>query len=136
MGTQRYPVEVDRTDSASQAVCRQSWSAVAGHAGCTQWNSVGLGIGLSGANGPRNIRYTRPATAASGSGCEKTSWNASCGSKPGSCKPEGNFNWRRLLSTLLYGSKKGGLAVGPTKRGKGAKIIALAAFQTVLRTRR
>jgi transposase len=27
---------------------------------------------------------------------------------------------------LLHGSKKGGLAVGPTKRGKGTKIIALA----------
>jgi len=27
---------------------------------------------------------------------------------------------------LLYGGKKGGLAVGPTKRGKGTKIIALA----------
>ena len=27
---------------------------------------------------------------------------------------------------LLHGGKKGGFAVGPTKRGKGAKIIALA----------
>ncbi len=27
---------------------------------------------------------------------------------------------------LLHGGKKGGLAVGPTKRGKGTKIIALA----------
>ena len=27
---------------------------------------------------------------------------------------------------LLYGGKKGGLGIGPTKRGKGTKIIALA----------
>ena len=31
-----------------------------------------------------------------------------------------------LYRRLLHGDKKGGLAVGPTKRGKGTKIIALA----------
>lgn len=31
-----------------------------------------------------------------------------------------------LYRRLLHGGKKGGLAVGPTKRGKGTKIIALA----------
>jgi len=31
-----------------------------------------------------------------------------------------------LHRCLLHGGKKGGLAVGPTKRGKGTKIIALA----------
>ncbi len=44
MGTQRdAPVGVDRTDFAFSAACRRWWSAVAGHAGCTQRNSVGLG---------------------------------------------------------------------------------------------
>jgi transposase len=30
-----------------------------------------------------------------------------------------------LYRRLLHGSKKGGLAVGPTKRGKGTKIVAI-----------
>src|SRR5437588_6871693 len=60
--------------------------------------------GRSGANCPRNIRRTKPAIAASSSGCARSSWSA----------------------RLLHGGKKGGLAVGPTKRGKGTKILALA----------
>ncbi|MGA8441081.1 MAG: IS5 family transposase [Candidatus Sulfotelmatobacter sp.] len=40
--------------------------------------------------------------------------------------PEENCNWRRLSSTHPSPEQKRGLAVGPTKRGKGTKIIALA----------
>jgi len=41
--------------------------------------------------------------------------------RPWKIGPGGGFHRR-----LLHGGKKGGLAVGPTKRGKGTKIIALA----------
>src|SRR5579863_7270866 len=41
--------------------------------------------------------------------------------RPWKTETGGGFHRR-----LLYGGKKGGLAVGPTKRGKGTKIIALA----------
>ena len=41
--------------------------------------------------------------------------------RPWKIGPGGGFRRR-----LLHGGKKGGLAVGPTKRGKGTKIIALA----------
>jgi hypothetical protein len=44
-GTQRWPVEVDRTDFASSASCRRSRSAVARYAGCTQWHFMGVGHG-------------------------------------------------------------------------------------------
>lgn len=37
-----------------------------------------------------------------------------------------NSTWRRLLSTPPFTGTKRGLGVGPTKRGKGTKIIALA----------
>jgi transposase len=37
-----------------------------------------------------------------------------------------NWKWRRLSSTPPSRGQKRGLAVGPTKRGKGTKIIALA----------
>src|SRR6266849_7877079 len=43
-----------------------------------------------------------------------------------SCRREGNCNWRRLSSTPPSRGQKRGLAVGPTKRGKGTKVIALA----------
>jgi transposase len=38
----------------------------------------------------------------------------------------GKCSWRRLSSSPPSLEQKGGLAVGPTKRGKGTKIIALA----------
>src|SRR5579883_658332 len=59
-----------------------------------------------GANCPTSIRRTKPAIAVSSTG---------------ETRPGGGFH-----RCLLHGGKKGGLAVGPTNRGKGTKIIALA----------
>ncbi len=42
MGTQRCPVETDRTDLATEAAARWSRSSVAGHSGCLEWSLVDL----------------------------------------------------------------------------------------------
>jgi hypothetical protein len=80
----------------------------------------------SGANCPRNIRRTRLAIAVFNSGCGRGNRSASCASWRRSCRAAEDCNWRRLSSTPPSPGKKGGLALGPTKRGKGTKIIALA----------
>jgi transposase len=127
MGTQRRPVEVDRTDFTSQAACRRSGSSVARHARRTQWDFVGVGhwspvartaseisavpdlpppLPAMGPRGQAGARFARAGRRVTGA------------RKP---RPGGGIHRR-----LLRGGKKGGLAVGPTKRGKGTKILALA----------
>ena len=76
----------------------------------------------SGANCPTSTRPTRPAIAVSRSGCGPARWSTSRACWPRSYKHEENSTHR----CLLHGGKKGGFAVGPTKRGKGKKIIAVA----------
>jgi transposase len=127
MGTQRCPMEVRRTDSATQAACRRSRSAVARHANRTQRNSVGLGYGSTVARIAQEISAVPdlpPPLSAVDAG-RQAGVHLACAGRSAARSREaatgGGFHRR-----LLHGSKKGGLAVGPTKRGKGTKIIALA----------
>src|ERR1700739_747727 len=81
--------------------------------------------GRSGASYPRNIRRTRPATAASAVGKGRKAGTYLACSVGGVAGPREAATRGGLYRRLLHGGKKGGLAVGPTKRGKGTKIIAL-----------
>jgi hypothetical protein len=74
----------------------------------------------------RRGTVARPATAASSNGYGRASRKGSCAFWPRRCMPEDNWNWRRPLSTPPSRGRERGLAVGPTKRGKGTKIFALA----------
>ena len=80
----------------------------------------------SGGNCPRSIYRIRPATVVSSSGGVRVSWNASYVRLRRSYRREENSKWGRLSSTPPSRGQKGGFAVGPTNRGKGTKIIALA----------
>jgi hypothetical protein len=72
-----------------------------------------LGAGAQWRELPRNIRRTRPATAAPAGGARGQAGADLAGPGPGVASPRET-------------SAGGGLAVGPTKRGKGTKILALA----------
>jgi len=127
MGTQRCPMETHRTDLKTAAACRRSWSPMAGHASGAQRNPVGAGHGSAVAR----ITHQVPAVPdlpspfpAVGAGRQTGAHRARTGRGVTSTRKTrlGGGLHRRLL----HGGKKGGLAVGPTKRGKGTKIIALA----------
>ncbi len=127
MGTQRCPMETHRTDLKTAAAGRRSWSTLAGDASRAQRNSVGVGHRSAVARTARQVsavpnlpspfpalgagRHAGAHLARAGRGAPST----------GETRPGGGFH-----RCLLHGGKKGGLAVGPTNRGKGTKIIALA----------
>ena len=127
MGTQRCPVGSDRTDLATETTLRWSGSSVAGHASRAQRNPVGLRYRSAVARTAQQVSSVPDlpsSVPAVGAGWQ-TGAHLACPSGGVACPREiatrGSFHRR-----LLHGGKKGGLAVGPTKRGKGTKIIALA----------
>src|SRR5882762_10010909 len=109
MGTQRCPMGTDRTNSATETTFRWEGSSVARYAGSTQRDLVGLGYRRAVAGTAQEISAVPnlpPPLPAVGTGRQTG---------------RGGGFYRRLL----HGGKKGGLAVGPTKRGKGTKILAI-----------
>ena len=127
MGTQRCPVGTDRTALAAQAPHGRSRSSVAGHVSRAQRNPVGVGYWGTVARIAQQISAVPDLPSplpAVGAGRQTGRHLARSGggiARPWKIGPGGGFHRR-----LLHGGKKGGLAVGPTKRGKGTKIIALA----------
>jgi transposase len=127
MGTERCPVGTDRTDLATETTLRRSRPALAGHASCAQRSIVDLGYGGAMARAAQEISFVpnlpSPLSAMGAAGQAGTGLaRAGRGvARPRKTGTGGGFHRR-----LLHGGKKGGLAVGPTKRGKGTKIIALA----------
>src|SRR5215471_10463472 len=100
---------------------------MAGHASSAQWDSVGVGCRGAVAGIAQEIPAVPDLPSpfpAMGAG-RQTGAHLAC---PG----RGVTSTRKtrlgggLYRRLLHGGKKGGLAVGPTKRGKGTKILALA----------
>src|SRR5450755_3395644 len=127
MGTQRCPMEVDRTNLAAPAAARWSRSPVARFAGGTQRHLVGVGHWSTVARAAREISAVPdppsplPAVGAGRQAGRHLARLSGGVARPWKTETGGGFHRR-----LLHGGKKGGLAVGPTKRGKGTKIIALA----------
>ena len=126
MGTQRCPVETHRTNLATETKERRSRSPLARHAGGTQRNSVGLGYGGAVARAAPEVSAVPdlpsplPAMGARGQAGTHLARPGRGVARPRKIATGGGF-YRRLL----LGGKKGGLAVGPTKRGKGTKIIVI-----------
>ena len=127
MGTQRCSVATDRTDLATEATLRWSRSSVARPTSSPQRYFVGLGDGDTVARAAQEVSAVPdlpssfPAVAAGGQVGTHPAYLGGEIACPWKTGPGGGFHRR-----LLHGRKKGGLAVGPTKRGKGTKIIALA----------
>lgn len=127
MGTQRCPVAVNRTNLATAATFRWSRSTLAGHANCAQGNPAGLGYwgAMAGTAQPVSAvpDLPSPFPAVGARGQAGTHLACPGGGVAGSGKIASGAGFHRRL---LHGGKKRGLAVGPTKRGKGTKIIAVA----------
>ena len=127
MGTQRCPVATDRTALAPQAAHGRSRSPVAGPTSRAQRNLVGVGYWGTVARIVQQISAVPDLPSplpAVGAGRQTGRHFARTGggiARPWKIGPGGGFHRR-----LLHGGKKWGLAVAPTKRGKGTKIIALA----------
>jgi transposase len=116
-----------RTNLATQATLRWPGSALAGHTSGTQWDFMGLGHRGAVARTAQEISAVPdlpspfPAVGAGG----QAGAHLACPSR-GVAGPWKTTTGGSFYRRLLHGGKKGGLAVGPTKRGKGTKIIALA----------
>jgi transposase len=127
MGSQRCPMATDRTDFAAEATLRWPWPSLAGPARGAQRSAVGSGNGGAMAGTAQQISSvpdlpsSLPAVGArrqAGADLARSSRGAA-----GSREAESR---RGFYRRLFRGGEKRGLAVGPTKRGKGTKIIALA----------
>jgi hypothetical protein len=86
-----------------------------------------LAVGRSGANCRRSILRSRPAIAAFSSGFARevgrsTPFAGASALRTGQAEPR-----RSVRRCHLREREKGGFAVGPTRRGKGTKIVAVAA---------
>src|SRR5438552_3890644 len=133
MGTQRCPMATYRTNLAAQTTLRWPGSALAGDASGTQRDFMDLRHRGAVARTAQEISAVpdlpSPFPALGAGGQTGTHLARSSGGVAGSRKiaTGGGFHRR-----LLHGGKKRGLAVGPTKRGKGTKIIALADDHSLL----
>jgi transposase len=127
MGTQRCPMATHRTNLATATTFRWPGSPLAGHASGTQRDFMGLGHRGAVARTAQeisavpNLPSPFPAVGAGGPAGAHLACPSGRVASPRKIATGGGFHRR-----LLHGGKKGGLAVGPTKRGKGTKIIALA----------
>lgn len=116
-----------RTNLATHTTLRWSGPSVAGHASGAQRNPVGFGDrGAVARTAPQvssvpDLPSSLPAVGAGGQAGTHFACPGGGVAGPRKIATGGGFHRR-----LLHGGKKGGLAVGPTKRGKGTKIIALA----------
>jgi transposase len=100
---------------------------MAGHASSAERYSVGLGYRGTMAGIAQQIPAVPdlpPPFPAMGAG-RQTGAHLACPGR-GVTSTRGTRFGGCFHRCLLHGGKKGGLAVGPTKRGKGTKIIALA----------
>lgn len=119
-------MEVDRTNPTAPSATRWSRSPLARYAGGTQRNLVGLGHGSTVARTAPALSVVPDLPSAFptvGPGGQSGMHFARAGrgvARPGKVATGGG-----LYRRLLHGSKKRGLAVGPTKRGKGTKIVAI-----------
>jgi transposase len=116
----------DRTHSATETTSRWEGSSVARYAGSAQRDLVGLGYRRAVARTAQEISAVPnlpPPLPAVGTGGQtgRHFARASRGIARTRETGTGGGFYRRLL----HGGKKGGLALGPTKRGKGTKILAL-----------
>ena len=68
----------------------------------------------------------RPATGVSSKGCSRGCGRAFYGRSAKTCWPEENSGWKRASSTPRSSGQKGGDRIGPTRCGKGSKIMAIA----------
>jgi len=116
-----------RTNLATPTTLRWPGASVAGYASGAQRNPVGLGHRGAVARTAQEISAVPdlpspfPAVGAGGQTGAHLACTGGGVAGPREVATGGGFHRR-----LLHGGKKGGLAVGSTKRGKGTKIIALA----------
>ena len=108
----------------AEATPRWSRSSVARHASSPQRDFVGLGDGGTVARSAQEISAVPDLPSsfpAMGAGEQVGTHLAYLGGRVAG--PRETATGRGFHRRLLHGGKKGGLAVGPTKRGKGTKII-------------
>lgn len=102
-------------------------STLARHASGVERRAVGAGnrSAVAGAAGQVSAVPDLPSTLpAMGAGGQAGTGSTPTRRRTGAARP---VAWRRSLCRChLRGRKKGGLAVGPTRRGKGTKIMAIA----------
>src|ERR1019366_3407727 len=93
----------------------------------SQWGAVDLAYGrsLAGSAAAGTVR-PRPATGVSSKGCSRGCGRAFYGRSAKTCWPEENSGWKRASSTPRSSGQKGGDRIGPTRCGKGSKIMAIA----------
>ena len=126
-GPHRRPVGVSRTAVPSQAAERWARPTVARHACGIERRVVGLTHGCSLARSASslsalsNLSSTLPTVAALRAA---HSFAANTGRRP--TRPREARSERSLHRRQLQFGEKRGSGVGPTKRGKGSKIMAIA----------
>jgi transposase len=128
IGTKRCSMRTDRTDLATEATGRWSWSFKARHASGIQRNAVDLGYGAQWRELPKKYPPYQTCHRRFQQWVRRGKLEHICACWPWSCTPEGNWNTgtgRSFYRRLLHRGRKRGLAVEPPRRGKGTKIIAI-----------
>src|SRR3984893_5772181 len=126
-GPHRRPVGVSGAAVSSQAAERWARPAVARYACGVEWRVVGVTHGCplarsaSSLSALSNLSSTLPTVAALG---VVRAFAANTGRRP--TRPRKARSERGLHRRQLQFGEKRGSGVGPTKRGKGSKIMAIA----------
>jgi hypothetical protein len=126
-GHYRRPVDGSRTVVSSQATGRWTRAAVAGHACGFERRILGVTHRSSLARSPvplsalSNLSSTIPILAA-----QRAADTLAAKTCRGLTRPRKARSQRIIHRRQFQRREKGGSAIGPTKRGKGSKIMAIA----------
>ena len=126
-GHHRRPMGVARTAVSSQTSGGWAGPAVAGYSRGAEWRLLGLAHGRSLARSAAslpslsNLSSPLPTVAALGAAQHTAPETGGRLTRPREARSERVFHRRQLQ----FGEKRGS-AVGPTRRGKGSKIMAIS----------
>jgi hypothetical protein len=127
LGSERCGVVCLGTDSAASKTQGQARASLARYAGRVEWRVVGTGNGSAVARATPQV----PPVPDLPSPLPTVGARRQTGKDPAPTGQRITSAWavtprRRVHRCRLHGGEKRGLAVGPTKRGKGTKILALS----------
>jgi hypothetical protein len=133
IGTKRCSMRTDRTDLATEATGRWSWSFKARHASGIQRNAVDLGYGAQWRELPKKYPPYQTCHRRFQQWVRRGKLEHICACWPWSCTPEGNWNTgtgRSFYRRLLHRGQKRGLAVEPPGAAR-ARRSSLSPMVTV-----
>lgn len=127
LGVDRRTVGSGGASTASCAAGGQSWPSLARHARGAAWCAVGVGHGSAVAGVAGEVPAVPDLPSSLSTAVRSSKLEEALRLLARHLRERSKLNLEEAFVDATFASAKRGLAVGPTRRGKGTKIVAVAA---------